>query len=66
MTQSVRERMIKLCIEDNKKDFKELIENSEEIAKLSKEIEESYDVNNKFSSNDKKKLKQVVYIFLER
>lgn len=56
---NVRERMMELCIEENKKEFKELIDKSEKIAQLSNEIENSYTEHKKFSKEDKKKLKEV-------
>ncbi len=59
MPENVRERMIKLCIEENKKEFKRLVTRSEQVAKLSEEIETSYSENKKLSSDDRKKLKKV-------
>jgi ElaB/YqjD/DUF883 family membrane-anchored ribosome-binding protein len=59
MPKNVRERLMTLCIEENKKEFNKLIEYSEEVAKLSKEIEDSYTENNKLSKKDQGKLKQV-------
>lgn len=55
---NIRERMITLCIEENKKEFNELIERTEELAKLGKEIEESFIENQTLSVDDKKKLEQ--------
>ncbi len=58
-SQSVRERLITLCIEEQKKEYEELIKRTETIAKLSEEIEKSYTENNKLLPEDEKKLKEV-------
>lgn len=59
LSKHVKERMIELCIEENKKDFEELVARSEEVARLSEEIENSYRVNNSLSKDDKEKLERV-------
>jgi light-regulated signal transduction histidine kinase (bacteriophytochrome) len=56
---SIRERMITLCIEARKKEFDELVKRSEEIAKLSKEIGDSFAENEQLSDADRDKLKEV-------
>ncbi|NNE67287.1 MAG: hypothetical protein HKN33_12040 [Pyrinomonadaceae bacterium] len=56
---TVREQLIKLCIQENKKDFEKLIERTEEIAKLSGELQTSFDENKSLSKDDKQKLKRV-------
>lgn len=59
LSEQAKERMMTLCIEENKKEFKKLIKNSEEVAKLSSEIETSFTENNRLSNDDQKKLKRV-------
>lgn len=59
LPKQVRERLMKLCIEENKKDFNKLIERSEQVAKLSEEIQTSYSENNKLSLEDREKLAEV-------
>ncbi len=56
---SIREKLAKNCIERAKKDFQELLDRGEEIAKLTEEIETSYEENKKFTSDDNKKLARV-------
>ena len=56
---TVREQLVKLCIQENKKDFEKLIERTEEIAKLSGELRTSFDENKSLSKDDKQKLKRV-------
>lgn len=55
---NIRDRLMELCIEDNKKEFQELVSQTEEVAKISEQIEESYTKNKKLSSEDKDKLKE--------
>ncbi len=59
LPESARERLMTLCIEENKKQFEELIKRTEDVARLSKEIETSFTENNKLSDEDKDKLKEV-------
>lgn len=56
---NIRERMMTLCIEEHKKEFQELIDRSEEVAKLTVEIDDSFQQNKKLSKDDKKKLKEI-------
>ncbi|MEZ5346081.1 MAG: hypothetical protein R2681_11060 [Pyrinomonadaceae bacterium] len=56
---SIKEKMIEMRIEDQKEDFKELVARSEEVVKLTEEIETSFKENNKLTSEDKEKLSQV-------
>ncbi len=55
---NIRDRLMELCIEDNKKEFDLLVSQTEEVAKIGQEIDESYTKNKKLSSDDKVKLKQ--------
>lgn len=54
----VKERMIELCIEDNKKDFERLLERSEQLARLTSEIKVSFGENNQLSKADREKLEE--------
>jgi ATP-dependent Lon protease len=56
LSKQMKERMIELCIEENKKDFDRMVERTEELAKLSKEIEESVAANRKLRKDDREKL----------
>lgn len=58
LSPQLKERMIELCIEDNKKDFERLLERTNELAKLTAEIRESFEKNKKLSKDDKKKLEE--------
>jgi hypothetical protein len=53
---NIRETLAKQRIEREKKDYDELIQRSEEAAKLSKELEKSFTDSNKLSAEDEKKL----------
>lgn len=55
---NIRERLITLCIEERKKEYEELLTRSENVVRLSREIEESYAENNELSSADRDKLKE--------
>ena len=57
--EQIREKLTELCIERAKKDFQEMLKRSEEVAKLTKELQGSYSENKKFSKKDTKKLKRV-------
>lgn len=59
LSESVKERLVKLCIEEQKKEFEELVQRTETVAKLSEEIETSYEENKTLSAEDKDKLKTV-------
>lgn len=52
----LKERMIELCIADNKREFEKLLERTEELAKLTDEIEASFNENNALSKEDREKL----------
>ena len=54
----IKQRMIELCIEDNKKDFEKMMRRTEKLARLTKEIETSFEENKRLSRSDKKKLKE--------
>ena len=56
---SIKERLHKLKIEEEKKDHETLLKRSEEVAFLSKEIQSSYAKNKALTSKDQKKLARV-------
>ncbi|MCB1022905.1 MAG: hypothetical protein KDB79_00845 [Acidobacteria bacterium] len=56
---SIREKMIEMEIEDQKEDFQELVARSEEVVKLTGEIEVSYNENKKLTADDREKLSRV-------
>ena len=53
---TVKETLAKGRIEREKKDYEELVGRSEEAVKISDELSKSFVKNNKFSSEDRKKL----------
>ncbi len=53
---TVKETLAKGRIEREKKDYEELVGRSEEAVKISDELSKSFAKNNKFSSEDQKKL----------
>lgn len=55
----IREQLIKLCIKENKEEYDELVERSEEIEKLSAELRLSFEENESFSDSDLEKLERV-------
>lgn len=57
--EQIREKLTEMCIEKAKKDFQELIESGEEIAKLTEELEISYDKSRGFTSDDREKMERV-------
>lgn len=56
---TVKETIAKGRIEREKKDYEELIGRGEEAAKISDELSKSFTKNNKFSSEDQKKLNRL-------
>ncbi|NNE98061.1 MAG: hypothetical protein HKN25_03470 [Pyrinomonadaceae bacterium] len=56
---SIKERLVKLRIEDEKKEHARLLKRSEEVAELSEEIQTSYVKNKSLTSTDRKKLDRV-------
>ena len=56
LSKQMKERMIELCIEEKKKDFDRMVERTEELAKISNEIEESFVEHNALSKEDREKL----------
>lgn len=56
---NVKEVLAKGRIDREKKDYDELIQRGEEVAKLSQEIEQSFAKNNKLTSEDNKKLERL-------
>lgn len=56
---SVKEMLAKGRIDREKKDYDELIQRGEEVAKLSQEIEQSFAKHNKLTSDDNKKLERL-------
>ena len=59
LSKMMREKLVEMQIEEQKKDFDKLVERSELVAKLSKEIETSFSENKKLTDKDRKKLEQV-------
>ncbi len=56
---SIKEKMLQMKIEDEKEDFKELVARSEEVVKLTEEIEVSFKEHKKLTTDDKDKLSKV-------
>jgi len=56
LPKNIRETLAKQRIAREKKDYEELLQRSEEAAKLSGELEKSFENTNKLSSDDEKKL----------
>lgn len=56
LPKNIQESLAKSRIEQEKKDFAELLERGEEAAKLSDELEKSFTQKNQLSSEDRKKL----------
>ena len=56
---NIKERLIKLKIDEEKKDHDKLLKQSEEVAVLSEEIQASYTKNKALTSKDQKKLDRV-------
>lgn len=59
LSKQMKERMIELCIQDTKKDFDEMVERTERVAKLTNEIKLSFAENNELSKDDREKLGEV-------
>ncbi len=57
--EQIREKLTELCIKEAKKDFQELLDRGEEIAKLTDELETSFTKNNGFSTEDREKIEKV-------
>lgn len=55
----IKESLAKQRIEREKKDYKEMLDRSEEALKLSEQLEKSYAQHNQFSSEDVKKLERL-------
>ncbi len=56
LPKNIKETLAKQRIEQEKKDYDELLKRSEEAVKLSEELEKSFADSNKISSDDQKKL----------
>jgi leucyl aminopeptidase (aminopeptidase T) len=56
LSKQMKERMIELCIEETKKDFDKMVERTEELVRISNEIEESYKIHRAFLKDDREKL----------
>lgn len=56
---SIKEKMLEMKIKNEKEDFEQLIARSEEVVKLTEEIEVSYNEHNKLTNDDKEKLSKV-------
>lgn len=55
----IKENLAKQRIKQNEKDFQELISRSEEVVKLSEELQKSYENNKQLSNDDSKKLEKL-------
>ncbi len=58
LSKQMKERMVELCIEETKKDFDRMLERTEELAKLTDEIEESFKGTNRLTKEDREKLEK--------
>jgi uncharacterized protein (DUF342 family) len=56
---AVRDQLVNLCIKGLKKDFEEMVARTEEISKLSDELKEAYELNNRLSKKDMEKVEKV-------
>jgi len=56
LPKNIKESLAKSRIEREKKDYDELLKRGEEALKLGEELEKSFAQNNRFSSDDQKKL----------
>lgn len=59
LPQNIKETLAKQRIEEIKKDYDELLEKGEKAVKLSEELQKSFAKNNKFTAQDKNKLKDL-------
>lgn len=57
--EAVKEKLMEMCIKKAKKDFQELLDRGEEIAKLSEEIELAFSQTQGFSVEDREKLSRI-------
>ena len=55
----VRKQLVKLCIKEIKEDYERILDHSEEIARLSTEIQTSFNDAQSFSNDDQEKLARV-------
>ncbi len=54
--QGIKENLAKMCIEQQKKEYAEMLKRGDEALKLSEELEKSFAANNALSGEDRKKL----------
>jgi membrane-associated HD superfamily phosphohydrolase len=59
LSQNIKETLAKQRIEEEKKEFQELIEKGDKAVKMSEDLKKSYTKNNKLTSQDKDKLKDL-------
>lgn len=59
LPKNIRENLEKQRIEQEEKDYKELLKRGEEALKLSEDLGKSFTANNKLSSEDRKKLERL-------
>src|ERR1044072_7665156 len=59
MPESIKENLAKGRIDQEKKEYEELVKRGEEALKLSEDLEKSFESNNKLSSDDYKKLERL-------
>jgi len=57
--QGVKENFAKMCIEQQKKEYAEMLKRGDEALKLSEEIEKSFAAGNALSAEDRKKLERL-------
>ena len=57
--EAVRERLLKACIRENKKEFASIVKRSEEIRSLSEKIQESFDESQKLTPESLVEIKRL-------
>ncbi len=57
--QGVKENLAKMCIEQQKKEYTEMLKRGEEALKLTDELEKAFAANNSLSADDRKKLERL-------
>ncbi|MEZ5425607.1 MAG: hypothetical protein R2747_05035 [Pyrinomonadaceae bacterium] len=59
LPQNIQETLAKQRIENEQKEFEEMVKRGEDALKLSEEIQKSFDKNNKLTQSDQEKLKDL-------
>jgi hypothetical protein len=57
--QGIKENLAKMCIEQQKKEYAEMLKRGEEALKLSEDLEKAFAANNSLSAEDRKKLERL-------